>query len=160
MTGGRPSKLNETTKNRFIKALQTGAHIETACNAAGVSYSTARQWIARGEGRSDRSKASEYADFAAEVSRAIADAEMALVSRVYTASTEDWRAASFLLERRHPERWSNTQKIRVEVEKELDATLDKIEQRLPPELFRQVLSAIAGVAIDHSELSSHQSVTG
>ncbi|MBA2749646.1 MAG: hypothetical protein H0U45_13150 [Tatlockia sp.] len=48
-----------------------------------------------------------------------------------------------MLTHRHPDRWADTQRVKVEVEKEINQTLDKLERSLPPEIFVQVLTAIA-----------------
>lgn len=141
---GRPSKLTATVKQTLLSAIATGCHIDSACAFAGVDYNTVREWIQRGEGtHPTRSTTKEYADFAEEITRAIAQAEVTLVKRVNDATKDDWRAATWMLERRHPERWANTQRIQLEVAKELERTLDQLERTLPAVIFDQVLAAIA-----------------
>lgn len=141
---GRPSKLTHTVRQNFLSAIAMGTHLETACGFAGIDYNTMREWVQRGEGtHPTRRKTPEYAEFAEAVTRAIAQAEVTLVKRVSDSSKDDWRAATWMLERRHPERWANTQRIQVEVQKELERTLDQLEKQLPPALFDQVLNALA-----------------
>lgn len=160
---GRPSKLTIIVKQNFLSALATGCHIEAACGFAGIEYATMREWVQRGEGtHPTRRNAPEYAEFAEAVTQAIAQAEVTLVKRVNDATKDDWRAATWMLERRHPERWANTQRIQIEVQKELERTLDQLEKQLPPAIFDQVLSAIvdgdAGDEAAISEKSAHESV--
>jgi hypothetical protein len=152
---GRPSKLTSLVKQNFLSALVTGCHIEAACGFAGIEYATMREWVQRGEGtHPTRRNAQEYAEFAESVTHAIAQAEVALVKRVNDASKDDWRAATWMLERRHPERWANTQRIQIEVQKELERTLDQLEKQLPAGIFDQVLSAIADGDGGEEETSS------
>lgn len=116
--GGRPSKLTETKKRRYLEALRTGATIKSACEVSGLIYDTVQDWMQRGKGEHPtRKPLPEYVQFVQDSTRAIADAEMILLSRINTASSHDWRAAGWILERRHPGRWANTQRINVEVEK-------------------------------------------
>lgn len=125
---GRPSKLTTDNKKTYIDALKTGATIQSACDVSGLVYDTVREWIARGEGRDpERKSTPEYAAFAADTKEAIATAEMVLLSRINKASTgerSDWRAASWILERRHSDRWSSTQKIAMQVEREVSARIE------------------------------------
>jgi hypothetical protein len=124
VTIGRPSKLTPVVKERFIKALKNGAHIKTAAESAGVSYATICQWMSRGKGtHPTRKKTEEYVSFVDDVTRAIADAEMILISRVNNASLEDWRAAAWILPRRHPERWSDKHRLEREATKQASIAL-------------------------------------
>lgn len=122
-----------------------GAYKEVACQVAGIDYSTFAEWIRRGEGRDRRKCTKEYADFAEVVTQAITDAEMTLITRVRNASAEDWRAASWMLERRHPERWSNMQRVKIEVERELESQFDLYfeevmnDPEIPTETKRRLL---------------------
>jgi hypothetical protein len=136
---GRPTKLSDDVKNLLLSAIAAGNHLEPACNLAGIDYSTFRNWMRKGEQVSK----GEYFDFFQEVTRAIAQAEAVLLGRVKRASEEDWRAATWILERRYSDRWSNKQRIQIELEKELEKTLQHLEGELPPEIFEQVLVALA-----------------
>lgn len=122
----------------MLKALATGNHYEPACAYAGISYQTFRNWLQRGEATTR----GEYFEFFESVQRAIAQAEIASVTKIKAAEKEDWRAAAWMLERRHPDRWASTQRIRLEVEKEMEKALDTLESKLPPAIFDQVLAAL------------------
>ena len=117
---GRPSKLTPELKERLLKAIRLGSTFETACQSTGISYRAFRLWMNKGENASS----GEYFHFFQEVTRAIADAEMLLLSRIHAASQSDWRAASWVMERRWPERWSNTQRIEVQVSQRLEQQFD------------------------------------
>lgn len=140
---GRPSKLTVETKEKLLKAIRSGSYYEPACDYAGISYNTFRDWMRRGEGISDRASSKEYVDFVKEVKAAVAEGEITCIAVLRASSKTDPNSAKWLLERRHPDRWANAQRVKVELAKEIDKTLDKLESRLSPEIFEQVLIAIA-----------------
>jgi hypothetical protein len=76
----------------------------TASAAAGIHYQTVRTWLKRGKSE----ESGIYADFFVAFTRAKAIAEKRLVKTVLTAGPEDWKAAAWLLERRHPDRYGKT----------------------------------------------------
>jgi hypothetical protein len=156
---GRPSKLNTETKERFLKALRTGAHMQTACLAAGVDVSTVSEWIRRGQGRDRRSCTPEYAEFAASVTRAIADSEMILLTLISNASRTDARHAQWLLERRFPERWANTHRVRVQVDQQVESELNLLFEAIAsaPDLTSETKRRIFEIA---SQLESRASMAG
>jgi hypothetical protein len=144
---GRPSKLTATVKARLIDAIKRGASTEVACSAAGVGYSTVRDWIVIGEGRHATKKPTrEFKEFSEDVTRAIADSEMALITKVQQGAGQDWRAAAWILERRFSDRWANTQrievKVREQVEEEFEQFYDALEAELEPETYEALLNAV------------------
>ncbi|NMG09784.1 hypothetical protein [Brasilonema sp. UFV-L1] len=140
---GRPSKLTEETKQKLLQAIKAGVGIENACYYAGVSHKTVREWVRRGEGTHERPTSNEFAEFAEELNRAVVAAEITLSARIMTASTNDWRAAAWWLERQRPERWANTQKIEVAVDNKLIDLMMYAYQNLPPEVYHQTVKVLA-----------------
>lgn len=136
---GRPSKLTLEVRTKLLQALVAGNQYRPACAFAGIHYHTFLNWMKQGEAATK----GEFVDFLDSVQRAVAQGEIASVAKIKRAEDEDWRAAAWMLERRHPERWANTQKVQVEVRKELSQALDKLEESLPPELYDRVLAVLA-----------------
>jgi transposase len=136
---GRPPKYTPEVTQRIVNAIAAGNFLETAAAYGGISYECFNQWIRRGERETD----GIYFQFLQDVHEAKAKAEVTLVATIKRASTKDWKAAGWMLSRRYPERWSETQRIKVEVEKELSQTLDVLKSKLPTEIYFQVLQAIA-----------------
>ena len=122
---GRPSELTPELKERFLNAIAAGSHYEPACAYAGIAYSTFREWMQRGIGTNRRRASNqEYADFAEAVQGAEAKGELSAIASIRGASKDDWRAAAWMLERRHSDRWASTQKVKIQVEQAVDAELN------------------------------------
>lgn len=137
--GGRPSKLTEETKDKLLKSLRTGNYYETACNYAGIGYRTFRAWMLKGE----TAKSGEYWQFQQVILEAVSQGEVQSVLRIKRAEEEDWKAAAWMLSHRHPERWADTHKVQVEVERELAKCLDLLNEHLPAEVFNKVIDILA-----------------
>lgn len=86
--GGRPSKYNAQVVELVCGALANGGTVAFACNEAGISKSTFKNWR------------NIYPEFKDAVRKAEAESEGALVHQLKEHARSDWRAAKFLLERR------------------------------------------------------------
>ena len=93
----RPTKLTPDRKDRIVKAMGAGNYLEAAARSAGVHPSTVYRWLERAEQEAE----GLYRDFAEDVRRAEAEAEVHAVAIVRRAMSGDWRAALAYLERRH-----------------------------------------------------------
>lgn len=124
---GRPLKLTEKRAELICEGLAAGKSVDLACHDAGVSRSAFYDWLARGRAEEE----GLFRTFLDMVHGAVARSEETLVQALIKASTEeavertvvkeimpdgieksritqrkrppDWRAASWLLERRFPE---------------------------------------------------------
>jgi len=104
---GRPSKLTQVIKNKLFSMIKIGVPLETACACCGLDYSTVRGWIQRGENtHPTRPQTAEYIDFVDGYNNAVGECECNLVAQIQKASSKDWKAAAWLLSRRHPQRWA------------------------------------------------------
>ena len=81
--------------DRLILMLQAGNVAAVACRAAGLSERQFYVWIERG-----RRGEEPYREFADRVERARAEAEVRSVTQIANAATADWRAASYMLDKR------------------------------------------------------------
>jgi transposase len=142
-TIGRPSKLNPKVKDRLFRAIRMGTTLETACAYAGVSRFTVSEWQRRGQGRHKRPSTPELRQFTAELELALADAELVLLARVNAASQSDWRAAAWMLERRYSDRWANTQRIKVEAERQTQELLNYLLSHSSERTKAEILGLLA-----------------
>ncbi len=78
------------------EAIKQGATIELAAGAIGISRRTWYRWMQRGE---DGEK--PYSRFYSAVRQAEGESAMAALEHINQASAGDWKAAAWLLERRH-----------------------------------------------------------
>lgn len=100
---GRPSKLNETTKAKFIACLGLGSYVEVACEYAGIAKNTYYAWLKKAEEAREQGRENEYTRFQDEVTCAIGAAEINCLRKI--SGSDDWKAQAWILARRHNERW-------------------------------------------------------
>jgi transposase len=104
----RPSALTDERREAAERALAQGAPLSVAAAAADVSPRTLSRWLAEGQVvRRDLVAVPEPSEPAAGGALGDDDVgiERALVGSVLTAAKSDWRAATWLLERRWPKRY-------------------------------------------------------
>lgn len=137
----RPSKLSPEIQEKLIRAIKTGCPFATACDYANLDYSTFRRWLIKGE----KQGAGRFREFYDAVRRAESGLEVKLIAQWHQSAETDWRAACEFLSRRFPDRWSPTQKFQVQLEAELNAIYDRIENdpTIPLEHKKAVFKAIA-----------------
>jgi transposase len=98
---GRPTVMQPQLVDRLCEALGNGNWREVACAWAGISSSTFRNWMAKGEAE----KVGRFRDFRRRVLEAEQSAEIRAVQLVMQAAENDARHAEWFLERKFPERW-------------------------------------------------------
>ena len=94
---GRKSKFTAPVKNRIIEALRAGTTYEIAAQYAGISRSTLYEWIKKGE----NTATGTYRTFYDNIKKAEAEGAVVHLGTISQASKKDWKAAAWLLERRH-----------------------------------------------------------
>ena len=90
-------KFTPVIREQIFKALVAGNNRGMAAAYAGIRPETLSRWLSRPE--------SAYVNFAQEVAKAEAMAEIRAVAVIREASRTDWRAAAWLLERRYSLHW-------------------------------------------------------
>ena len=94
---GRPSKFTKARKDRIIQAIQAGCSYQLAADYAGVTRSTLWAWLKKGEDPKEKT----YHTFLNDIKRAEAEGAMVNLGTIQQASAKDWKAAAWMLERRH-----------------------------------------------------------
>lgn len=112
---GRPTLLNENTERIILKAVGIGMPIRLAAQLAGIDQRTLYGWKAKGKNGEE-----QYVQFFHRLKETEMQAVEHALNVIHTAATSgDWKAASWLLERRHPEYFSSEKRRIREIEKRL-----------------------------------------
>ncbi|MDO8487766.1 MAG: hypothetical protein Q7S31_00430 [bacterium] len=91
---GRRPKYNEKTVVKILRGLRNGLYKEDAARLAGIRPETLSVWL------------DKYDDLTKEVERAQAFHRMRLVKQLSKHSKKQWQPAAWLLERIHPQQYS------------------------------------------------------
>lgn len=97
MARGRPSKFTKERKDRIIEAISAGCTYEVASDYAGITRSTLWAWIKKGELGKDKN----YQTFLNDIKKAESAGCIALLGTIKQASSKDWKAGAWILERRY-----------------------------------------------------------
>ena len=112
----RPVAFRRTMREAIINALLAGNTYRDACEAAGIPWSTWRDWSRqhREGGHPDP----DVDALIAEARIAYAKASTAITAQVRIAGAKDWRASAFLLQHRQgdPKARHDTRRARYEAE--------------------------------------------
>ena len=102
---GRRSKKNQATLDGILEAIRIGITFERAAELHRVSRATIYRWR------------NEDPEFDKDVLEAVVYSEAILLQRINDKTADDWKAAAWILERRHPEQYSQRREIDVTVTK-------------------------------------------
>lgn len=109
MPGGRPDKLTPEVQSIIVRLMGQGNWMQTAARVAGVDPKTVTNWLRDGA----KAKSGKKREFFLAVRRAVAECEAGDMAIVERARQTDWRAATWRLQHRWPQRW--TGRIRQEI---------------------------------------------
>jgi len=109
----RPTKLTPELTERVCNAIMAGNYAKISAQMAGIAESTFYEWLAYARVENPDPI---YVEFAESVERAEATAEVGSVARIKQAADNGtWQAATWLLERKHFDRWGRNDKVRQEI---------------------------------------------
>lgn len=97
--GGRPTKLTPTVVKALCSAIRRNATYELACASAGITYQTFRNWMIAGES----GDSGPHVEFFDAIKKAEAASALKHLATVERASSRNWQAAAWMLERRYAE---------------------------------------------------------
>lgn len=136
------TRVWQTRANALIKAIESGMTNEAACKVSGMTRTALYYWLKRGDDQEARHVRGWSRDFRDRYRAAEAKCEERLLGLVSNAAEQEWQAASWILERRFPKKWSH--RVHVVLQSELNDALQRLEQALPPAQYAVALAAIAG----------------
>jgi hypothetical protein len=138
---GRPSMFTAELRESLLKDVEEGATFAIAAEANGISQATLSEWLQKG-----REGDARYSDFGEALTYARARYKKQAIERirkgVLNSGDRDWKAELTVLERLYPDEFAPQQVVNVKLEKEMEQLLEKLEKKLPPELYDLVESAI------------------
>ena len=104
----RPTKLTPKTQKKILEGVRIGLTYERAALLAGITGTTFYNWKVRGE----KAASGLYFEFVEALKKAESEGEAAAIQIIIDAAEDGtWQAAAWILERRHPERWSRLRKV-------------------------------------------------
>lgn len=101
----RPTKLSPAVLEKVCEGVRLGMSYERAAERVGISATSLREWV-----RKDEAGVPRYRGVGAALQKARADGETRLLARIVKAGEEDWKAAAWILERRHPESYAKIER--------------------------------------------------
>lgn len=134
---GAPTKLDPAIHARVVALMTAGNYLETAAAAVGVDPRNLRHWLRKGARGVE-----PYKQFAADVERAMGEAETAALAMLRAHGRKDWRALAWWLERTRPVRYGQTLAVTTKVDEQLDEVVETLRKRLDPETFQRVADAL------------------
>jgi hypothetical protein len=111
---GRPAELTEALIVQATALVRDTHFVSTAASLLGISRETFYKWAERGSrerrrrdrGKEPRPDEELYLAFSDTVKKALAEGERYHIENIKKASSNSWQASAWVLERRHPQRWS------------------------------------------------------
>lgn len=149
--GGRPTHLTPEAQDAICEALRDGVPMRTAAQLAGIPERTVFEWLRRGEGFDLKPQERIYVEFLQATKLARAEGVKERIRRITQAAEKNWQADAWVLERTHPEEFSQRHIIEVNVRKQLEEVFELLRERLPAEIFAQVVDALTDT-VDTSEI--------
>ena len=140
----QPRLLTLEVQEVICKAIEAGATLEIAAQAAGIGARTLDEWLHHGrmELRDSPDMESPCADFVKAVTVASATFEIDCLAIIQDAAPKNWTAAAWLLERKFPERYAKVDRVRVSG----DETNDQPVQISDEERHNRLLDKLAAIA--------------
>jgi len=138
---GRPSKLTPELHAEIIILLKAGNFVETTCGTVGINKSTFYDWIKKG--KNPNHPKNKYRKFREAVEQAMAWSEARNVALITKLSEENWRAAAWMLSRKHPDKWGKKKYEDFDLDiKELDENPEIISKE-ELAIIKEVLDSVA-----------------
>lgn len=139
---GRPTDLTPALQEAIAKSIRNGCTMEDAAALNGISLDSLMTWKRKGA-----DGLAPYDKFASAVARARAAAKRKAIREVRRGvmmnGAKDWKAWAWWLERMYPNEFGAQAAVHVKVEQELASALDRLKERLAPDLYVMVLCALA-----------------
>lgn len=141
----RKSVYSPSAHEAIVQALRAGATYRSACQAAGLSWATWKEWK-RAVWRGEKVPHPGIEELVREAEEAHARSTNALIARVNIAGAKDWRAAMSLIEFRATAERRRWELVRARAEAQIAKA--RLNGTLPAERHEVSLSSISDAELD------------
>jgi hypothetical protein len=110
---GRKGKLTPELIEKITDYIKLGNNNKTAAALAGLGEATFYKYLAKSE---EENPEPEFVEFRESIERARAEAEARAVATIRKAGIDGkWQASAWWLERKNPDEWGATSKVKQEI---------------------------------------------
>lgn len=139
----RPTKLTPHATERIVAAIKNGSPAQDAAALCGIASTTYYRWMREGADGDDPAKR----EFRQRVIEAKAQLKAACVRQVLKASSKDWKAAAWYLERCHPDEFGRRDRVRVDGEQRVKVEVtaqQRLDKIMADPTIAQIMEAVVG----------------
>jgi hypothetical protein len=128
---GRKPDISEAQISNLVTLISNCTSYKTACEASGLGEATFHRWMAAAL---EENAKPCYVEFRERITQARGIAKASMIKHVVSKAPDDWRAATWLLERTAHDEYGDKSKINVEHQGAIqhDHTHKQIVVVLPP----------------------------
>jgi hypothetical protein len=134
----------------IVDLLKRGNYISTAARAVGINPVTIGAWVRKGHELSEVDRELDeteqmFVDFAVEVEKARAFAEVSHVETIRQASKDNWTASAWWLERSNPNNWGRVQRTEITGAGggAIEIDVESVNRKIEALLSRQIIDVTA-----------------
>lgn len=139
----RPTELTVPLQNAVAADVKRGCSFADAAMVNGITATTLFNWRRRGKAGEE-----PFAAFFEALETARAESKKEAIDWVrngtLASGAPDWKSQAWWLERMFPSEFGAQAAVNIKVEKELASALDRLREKLAPDVYDLVLSALAG----------------
>lgn len=133
--GRTPVKLTKRTSDKICGMIRLGNYVETAAAYGNISKQTFYNWMRAGakeeelreKGNPKTPGTDAYVKFVHDIEMALAESETRDVAVIHRASSTQWQAAAWRLERRFPQRWGRKRTEMIDAEADIPEDSNQVD---------------------------------
>ena len=146
----QPRLLTPEVQEAICEAMEFGATLEIAAQAAGIGARTLDEWLQHGrkELRENPDAEGPCANFVRAVNIASAKLERDLLANIQAEAEKNWTARAWLLERKFPQRYAKVDRLRVSGDETNDKPIKTISREEMEDRLIEKIASVAKKALD------------
>lgn len=128
-------KLNQELQTELCNHIKKGIPIIYSCKLVGITRATYYNWYNKGTS----ARSGKFKEFVKEVEKAKAIAISNSVETILTASTDDWKAAAWYLERIAPKEFGKKDNVNIKSEN-LNHNVTDLSKLFDDQLISEIIN--------------------